>query len=71
MFIFQHKLYIFKSWTSLCIHVPNILAVYTNKLHNVEDNSISLLKLLLNILGKLEFAVPSANKYQKTTVELE
>jgi hypothetical protein len=35
----------------------------------VEDNFLSLMKLLLNVLRKLGFAVPSANKYDKNNVE--
>jgi len=62
-------LYILKSWTSLSICVPNVLVIYINKLHNVEDNFLSLLKLLLNLSRKLEFTVPFANKYDKTTVK--
>jgi len=62
-------LYILKSWTSLSIRVPNALVVYIKKLHNVEDNFLSLLKLLLNLSRKIEFAVAFANKYDKTTVK--
>jgi len=36
----------------------------------VDDNFLSLLKLLLNLSRKLEFAVPFANKYDKTTVDV-
>jgi len=35
----------------------------------VEDNLLSILKLLLNLPRKLEFAVTFANKYYKTTVK--
>jgi hypothetical protein len=62
-------LYILKSWTRLSIHVLKVLVVYINKLHNVEDDFLSVLKLLLNLSRKLEFAVTFANKYYKTTVK--